>query len=197
MEELKIIEDLCYMLWGPDWRTSKTVEMLGPQIREIFSSENNLKLENKMLKDRGDEMKELLLKFFLIGTEDRTQVQGSSPKPILPKGFGGMNEIPMKDIPVEVQDFFKKIANGNSIDGIKIIDKNPPKKILDLKIENLKLSDRVSFALARNGIKTVEDLIGVSREKLLKLRSLGPKGVAEIEAKMLELGLKPKDKYKG
>ena len=58
-----------------------------------------------------------------------------------------------------------------------------------MTIEELDLSVRSYNCLTRAGINTVEELIKKTPEEMMKVRNLGRKSLAEVKAKLSELGL--------
>ena len=69
-------------------------------------------------------------------------------------------------------------------------DNNSKEKVLEMTIEELDLSVRSFNCLKRAGINTVEDLIGKSEDKMMKVRNLGKKSLEEVVAKLESLGFK-------
>lgn len=62
-------------------------------------------------------------------------------------------------------------------------------KILEMTIEDLELSVRSFNCLKRANINTVEDLISMTSEEMMKVRNLGKKSYDEVRAKLNSLGL--------
>ncbi|NLY56045.1 MAG: DNA-directed RNA polymerase subunit alpha [Firmicutes bacterium] len=62
-------------------------------------------------------------------------------------------------------------------------------KLMEMTIEELDLSVRSYNCLKRAGINTVEELIKKTPEEMMKVRNLGRKSLAEVKAKLSELGL--------
>jgi hypothetical protein len=60
---------------------------------------------------------------------------------------------------------------------------------LGMLVNDLKLSLRANNCLEAEGIKTLRELVGRSREELLEVRNFGDTTLHEIEAKLRELGL--------
>lgn len=79
---------------------------------------------------------------------------------------------------------FDKLPDKQSISQIKDIllsSSNVTKdNIHNLKIENLQLSKRAFHGLDRAGIKTIEDLLCLSKNDLLRIRNLGINSINEI-----------------
>ncbi len=67
-------------------------------------------------------------------------------------------------------------------------------KILEMTIEDMDLSVRSYNCLKRANIHTVEDLTKKTEDDMLKVRNLGKKSLDEVVAKLIDLGLKLKDK---
>ncbi|MHB8073316.1 DNA-directed RNA polymerase subunit alpha [Desulfosporosinus fructosivorans] len=63
------------------------------------------------------------------------------------------------------------------------------KEILNIPIEDLKLSVRAYNSLKRTGVNTLEDLTQKTGEDMVKMRNLGRKSIEEVECKLKELGL--------
>lgn len=61
---------------------------------------------------------------------------------------------------------------------------------LNISIKHLNLSTRLKNALLRNDIFTIDTLITYSRNDLLKINSVGVKGIDEIEIALASLGYK-------
>ncbi len=61
-------------------------------------------------------------------------------------------------------------------------------KVLEMQIEELDLSVRSFNCLKRANIHTVEDLIGMSEEEMMKVRNLGRKSLEEVIQKISSLG---------
>ena len=62
-------------------------------------------------------------------------------------------------------------------------------KVLEMSIDELELSVRSYNCLKRAGINTVEELTNKTSEDMMKVRNLGRKSLAEVLAKLKELGL--------
>lgn len=67
-------------------------------------------------------------------------------------------------------------------------------KTLQMTIEEMDLSVRSYNCLKRANIHTVEDLTKKTEDDMLKVRNLGKKSLDEVIAKLINLGLKLKDK---
>ena len=67
-------------------------------------------------------------------------------------------------------------------------------KILEMTIEDMDLSVRSYNCLKRANIHTIEDLTKKTEDDMLKVRNLGKKSLDEVVAKLIDLGLKLKDK---
>lgn len=59
-------------------------------------------------------------------------------------------------------------------------------KVKDMPLHDIGLSVRVENALRRSGINSLKELVLCSRYDLLKVRNLGKKGRAELEALLLD-----------
>ena len=62
-------------------------------------------------------------------------------------------------------------------------------KVLEMTIEELDMSVRSFNCLKRAGIDTVEDMINMTEEELIKVRNLGKKSLEEVIQKLHSLGL--------
>jgi len=69
-------------------------------------------------------------------------------------------------------------------------EENQATKVMDLSIDELELSVRSYNCLKRANINTVAELVNRSSEDMMKVRNLGRKSLEEVQAKILELGLK-------
>lgn len=67
-------------------------------------------------------------------------------------------------------------------------------KVLEMAIDDLDLSVRSYNCLKRAGINTVQDLIQMSEEDMLKVRNLGKKSLDEVMKKIHELGFELQSK---
>ena len=67
-------------------------------------------------------------------------------------------------------------------------DDKGKEKVLEMTIEELDLSVRSFNCLKRAGINTVEDLISMSEEDMMKVRNLGRKSLEEVVFKLDSLG---------
>jgi|SRR5665648_49124 len=78
------------------------------------------------------------------------------------------------------------------LDNVEVMverEEQPVTKILDMRIEDLKLSVRSYNGLKRAGVNTVEELSQKTKEDMIKMRNLGNKSLEEVEFKLKELGL--------
>ena len=78
------------------------------------------------------------------------------------------------------------------LDNVEVMverEEEPKAKILDIGIEELKLSVRAYNGLKRAGVNTVEDLTQKTEEDMFKMRNLGSKSLEDVEFKLKELGL--------
>ncbi len=62
-------------------------------------------------------------------------------------------------------------------------------KKFEMTIEEMDLSVRSFNCLKRNGVNTVEDLISMTAEEMMKFRNLGTKSLEEVLSKLKDLGL--------
>jgi DNA-directed RNA polymerase subunit alpha len=65
----------------------------------------------------------------------------------------------------------------------------PLESRLGMVVADLKLSPRAANCLHAEGISTIRDLVGRSREELLEVRNFGETTLQEIEEKLAEIGL--------
>ncbi len=68
-------------------------------------------------------------------------------------------------------------------------EEEPVNKKLEMKIEQLDLSVRLFNSLKRSGIYTVAQIIKMTEEDVMRLRSLGRKSFKELKEKLAEHGL--------
>ena len=68
-------------------------------------------------------------------------------------------------------------------------EENKKEKVLEMSIEDLELSVRSFNCLKRAGISTVEDIINMTEQELMKVRNLGKKSLDEVTFKIHSLGL--------
>jgi len=78
---------------------------------------------------------------------------------------------------------------ASNYDFIRDIEEEPASKKSDTKIEQLDLSVRLFNSLKRSGITTVGELLKLSEEEVMRLRSLGRKSFKELKEKLAEHGL--------
>lgn len=68
-------------------------------------------------------------------------------------------------------------------------EEDQKEKVLEMTIEELDLSVRSYNCLKRAGINTVQELTQKTEADMMKIRNLGKKSLAEVKAKLAELGL--------
>ena len=68
-------------------------------------------------------------------------------------------------------------------------EENKKEKVLEMSIEDLELSVRSFNCLKRAGISTVEDIINMTEQEMMKVRNLGKKSLDEVTFKIHSLGL--------
>ena len=68
-------------------------------------------------------------------------------------------------------------------------EENKKEKVLEMTIEDLELSVRSFNCLKRAGISTVEDIINMTEQEMMKVRNLGKKSLDEVTFKIHSLGL--------
>ncbi len=90
-------------------------------------------------------------------------------------------------------DYFQTLVQlsdqASSYDFIREVEEEPTSKKSDTKIEQLDLSVRLFNSLKRSGITTVGELMKLSEEEVMRLRSLGRKSFKELKDKLAEHGL--------
>ncbi|MBN3490929.1 DNA-directed RNA polymerase subunit alpha [Acholeplasma equirhinis] len=90
-------------------------------------------------------------------------------------------------------DYFQVLVSlsdqASSVNFIRDEEEEPASKKSDTKIEQLDLSVRLFNSLKRSGITTVGELLKLSEEEVMRLRSLGRKSFKELKEKLAEHGL--------
>lgn len=90
-------------------------------------------------------------------------------------------------------DYFQVIVEiseaAQNADFIYEAEDEPVNKKLEMKIEQLDLSVRLFNSLKRSGIYTVAQIIRLTEEDVMRLRSLGRKSFKELKEKLAEHGL--------
>lgn len=90
-------------------------------------------------------------------------------------------------------DYFAVISEISELakdaDFIYEQEEEPVNKKLEMKIEQLDLSVRLFNSLKRSGIYTVAQIIKMTEEDVMRLRSLGRKSFKELKEKLSEHGL--------
>ncbi|CDR31416.1 DNA-directed RNA polymerase subunit alpha [Acholeplasma oculi] len=90
-------------------------------------------------------------------------------------------------------DYFQVMVSlsedAGNYDFIREVEEEPASKKSDTKIEQLDLSVRLFNSLKRSGITTVGELMKLSEEEVMRLRSLGRKSFKELKEKLAEHGL--------
>ena len=69
------------------------------------------------------------------------------------------------------------------------LPKKYDKRLLEMTIEELDLGCRAFGALKRYGLNTVEDLVPMTEDDLIRVRNLGRKGAEEVLGKLRALGI--------
>lgn len=87
------------------------------------------------------------------------------------------------------QLFVEQVEYMSGLNTLESKEEDGQAKLLELNIEDLKLSQRSHNCLIRAGIVTVDDLCKRSKEDMLKVRNLGQKSYEEIMQKIESLGL--------
>ena len=70
-----------------------------------------------------------------------------------------------------------------------VLPKKYDKRLLEMTIEELDLGCRAFGALKRYGLNTVEDLVPMTEDDLIRVRNLGRKGAEEVLGKLRALGI--------
>lgn len=70
------------------------------------------------------------------------------------------------------------------------LPKKYDKRLLEMTIEELDLGCRAFMALKRYGLNTVEDLVPMTEDDLIRVRNLGRKAAEEVFGKLRALGIK-------
>ena len=86
-------------------------------------------------------------------------------------------------------NLFVDLSDRGSQEIMVVKEDSSKEKVLEMQIEELDLSVRSFNCLKRANIHTVEDLIGMSEEEMMKVRNLGRKSLEEVLNKLAELGL--------
>ena len=83
------------------------------------------------------------------------------------------------------------VSSDQSVQGETMLEQEDENhsRILNMSIENLKLSVRSYNCLKRSGVTTVKDLTQKTECDMVKMRNLGRKSIEEVEDKLKELGL--------
>jgi len=88
-----------------------------------------------------------------------------------------------------LQIFVDMVSGMKNI--VTMLDRKEDQKVqlMAMSIEDLELTPRSSNCLKRANINTLEDLIGKTRNEMLRVRNLGSKSLEEIEYKLSTLNL--------
>ena len=95
------------------------------------------------------------------------------------------SKIMMEHLQVIVE-LSEKASNAEYMIEAKVDNENTK---LEMKVEELDLSQRSSNCLRRAGIQTVAELASKTEEELIKVKNLGRKSLKEIKDKLEDLGL--------
>ncbi len=95
------------------------------------------------------------------------------------------SKIMMEHLQVIVE-LSEKASNAEYMIEAKVDNENTK---LEMKVEELDLSQRSSNCLRRAGIQTVAELASKTEEELIKVKNLGRKSLKEIKEKLEEMGL--------
>lgn len=87
-------------------------------------------------------------------------------------------------------DWFIKLTDKvGDVTILETTQENDKEAVLEKSIDDLDLSVRSYNCLKRAGINTVEELIQMTEEEMMKVRNLGRKSLEEVQQKLAELGL--------
>ncbi len=95
------------------------------------------------------------------------------------------SKIMMEHLQVIVE-LSEKASTSEYMIEAKVVNENTK---LEMKVEELDLSQRSSNCLRRAGIQTVAELANKTEEELIKVKNLGRKSLKEIKDKLEDLGL--------
>ncbi len=91
---------------------------------------------------------------------------------------------------IEHLDLFMELTSNKLSTSMSIDDENDnTENILDTNIENFDLSVRSFNCLKRAGIDTVNDLVSMTEDEMMKVRNLGRKSLKEVIDKLESVGL--------
>ncbi len=85
-------------------------------------------------------------------------------------------------------NLFVDLSDRGAQEIMVVKEDSSKEKVLEMQIEELDLSVRSFNCLKRANIHTVEDLIGMSEEEMMKVRNLGRKSLEEVIQKISSLG---------
>lgn len=88
-----------------------------------------------------------------------------------------------------LSETFHQIFQPAQEEEMEDISSKVSEEVLKMTIEELDLPVRITNALKATEINTIEDLIGISRQQLLKAKNLGAKSLSLISEKLSERGL--------
>lgn len=88
-----------------------------------------------------------------------------------------------------LSDTFRQVFEPDAEEEVEESSTKISEEVLKLTIEELDLPVRITNALKAIEINSIEDLINISRQSLLKAKNLGAKSINLISEKLLERGL--------
>lgn len=88
-----------------------------------------------------------------------------------------------------LSETFHQIFQPVQEEEMEDISSKVSEEVLKMTIEELDLPVRITNALKATEVNTIEDLIGISRQQLLKAKNLGAKSLSLISEKLSERGL--------
>lgn len=88
-----------------------------------------------------------------------------------------------------LSDVFRRVYEPTPEQDLEEADSKVSDEVLKLTIEELDLPVRITNALKAIEINTIEELISIPKQKLLKAKNLGTKSLSLIAGKLLERGL--------
>ncbi len=88
-----------------------------------------------------------------------------------------------------LSESFHKVYEPDTEEAVEDTSSKISEEVLKLTIEELDLPVRITNALKAIEINTIEDLVNIPRQQLLKAKNLGTKSLSLISEKLIERGL--------
>jgi len=88
-----------------------------------------------------------------------------------------------------LSEAFHKVYEPDTEEEVEDTSSKISQEVLKLTIEELDLPVRITNALKAIEINTIEDLVSIPRQQLLKAKNLGTKSLSLISEKLVERGL--------